>query len=86
MERHNTTNSKKSIRKLRSVDVLIKRKAYCPSTLKTQAKKLKNTITTTKQIETPKRIIRILSPASRVEISSNSESKKYESVRKIDFS
>lgn len=77
-------SAKKSLKKVNSVDILVKKEADRPLK-RSRSLRIKRIPTTPKKVETPKKKVMILSPNSRIEIMGSPESKRYSSVRKIDF-
>ncbi|AFM98640.1 hypothetical protein EHEL_071140 [Encephalitozoon hellem ATCC 50504] len=77
-------SAKKGLKKVNSVDILVRRKADKPLK-RSRSLKIKKAISTPKKVETPKKNVKILSPDSRIEIMGSPESKRYNSTRKIDF-
>lgn len=77
--------TKKYLKKVKSIDMTIRRKSIEPIR-RTKSVKTNEIPLTPKRIATPKRQVRILSPNGRIEIKGSPEAKKYASVRRIDFS
>jgi hypothetical protein len=85
LENRKTWCTKKYLKKVRSTEILLRRKSI-ESIKKTKSiREQKKIKLTPKKISTPKRIINIVSPGMYTEIKSNKSKTKYSSVRRIDF-
>lgn len=84
MDTPQTWSSRKHLRKVQSIDILIKRRSVEP-VRRTKSLKTVQPVLTPRSVDTPKRRIRTMSPNGYIEIVGSPESKKYSSARKIDF-
>jgi hypothetical protein len=75
----------KKCKKVKSVDLLIRRRSSEP-VKRSSSVPGREVLLTPKKVGTPKRRVRVLSPSSYVEIRNGPATKKYSSIRKIDFS
>lgn len=85
IENRKTWCTKKYLKKVRSTEILLRRKSI--ETVK-RCKSIKEdhkVVLTPKRISTPKRVINIVSPRGFTEIKGSKSKAKYNSVRRIDF-
>jgi hypothetical protein len=85
LEDRKTWCTKKYLNKIKSTEILIKRKSIEPLKKVKSIKETRKAITTPKRIGTPKRTIQLMSPNGYIEIKSKIGNKKYGSSRRIDF-
>ncbi|EOB12685.1 hypothetical protein NBO_46g0007 [Nosema bombycis CQ1] len=85
LENRKTWCTKKYLKKVRSTEILLRRKSIEPIKKTKSIREQKKIKLTPKKISTPKRIINIVSPGMYTEIKSNKSKTKYSSVRRIDF-
>lgn len=76
--------TKKYLKRVRSTDILIRRRSV-DTPRKCTSLKTKEVAPTPRTVDTPKRRLRMLSPGGYIEIMGSPETKRYASVRKIDF-
>lgn len=84
MEKPKSWCAKKHLRKVRSTDILIKRRSAEPLR-RIKSLRTKEVVLTPRKVDTPKRKVRVLSAEDCIEIVGSPEAKRYSSVRKIDF-
>lgn len=85
IENRKTWCTKKYLKKVRSTEILLRRKSIEPIKKTKSIREHTKLILTPKKISTPKRIINIVSPGGYTEIKSSKSKTRYSSVRRIDF-
>ena len=75
----------KYLKKVKSMEILIKRKSIDKLKKHKSVKESEVIKFSPKKISTPKRVVKLMSPSSFVEIKGSKDRNKYSSCRRLDF-